>query len=154
PRDPFERRARLVLAETCAALGKDREAVSLLRDGFSLDELSLRALKAYKDVLVANQASIQESLAQAPPDVAPACSLLGRLYTARGQHTEAELLFERAQATQDRMLPGVPPDVAEVLENYAAFLRKTGPAKKADELTARAKDICAKHAAENAAMKP
>ena len=93
--------------------------------------------------------SEQESWAQAPPDVALACGMLGRLYTATGQHAEAELLFERAQAIQERMLPGIHPDVAEVLENYAAFLRKTGRTKRADELTARAKNIRAKHAAEN-----
>jgi len=59
---------------------------------------------------------------------------------------QAEPRYRRALAIVEKALGPEHPDVATVLENYAAFLRKTNRAAVAQELEARARIIRAKRA--------
>ncbi len=68
---------------------------------------------------------------------------------AQGRYAEAEPLFQRALAINEKALGPEHPDVAQSLENYAALLRQTTRADEAVEMEARAKAIWAKHAQEN-----
>ncbi len=69
---------------------------------------------------------------------------LAELYQARGHYAEAEPLYERSLAIQEKVLGPEHPDVATSLENYAALLRETARADEAERMEARAKAIHAK----------
>ena len=62
------------------------------------------------------------------------------------QIAEAEPLYNRALAFDEKALGVDHPGMAQSLENYAALLRKTGRDIEAVKLEARAKAIRAKHA--------
>ncbi len=64
---------------------------------------------------------------------------------AQGRYAEAEPLFQRALAINEKALGPEHPDVAQSLENYAALLRQTARADEAERMEARAKAIRAKY---------
>ncbi len=64
---------------------------------------------------------------------------------AQGHYAEAEPLFQRAPAIDEKALGPEHPDVATSLENYAALLRQTARADQAERMEARAKAIRAKY---------
>ncbi len=64
---------------------------------------------------------------------------------AQGRYAEAEPLFQRALAIDEKALGPEHPDVAQSLENYAALLRQTARADEAKRMEARAKAIRAKY---------
>ena len=71
------------------------------------------------------------------------------LYMAQGKHAQAELLFRRAIAIDEKALGPEHPHVAIGLENYADLLRKMNRDAEAEKLEARAQAIRAKHGQEN-----
>ncbi len=70
---------------------------------------------------------------------------LALLYQAQGNYAEAEPLYRRSLAIQEKALGPEHPNVVQSLENYAALLRETGRADEAAEMEARAKAIRAKY---------
>jgi tetratricopeptide (TPR) repeat protein len=71
---------------------------------------------------------------------------LGGLYMQEGKYAEAEPLFKRAlaideKAIDENTLDANAPNLAKVLEDYAAMLHKTKQDAAADKLEARAKTI-------------
>ena len=74
---------------------------------------------------------------------------LAGVYYSQGKYTEAEPLFMRALAIDEKALGPEHPSVATNLENYAGLLRKTDREAEAETLEVRAKAIRAKHAQEN-----
>ncbi len=76
-------------------------------------------------------------------------SNLAGLYQTQGRYAEAEPLYKRALAIEEKALGPEHPNVATSLENYAALLRETGRAAEADKMAARAKAIRMKRAKEN-----
>ena len=68
---------------------------------------------------------------------------------SQGRYEAAEPLLKRALAIWEKVLGPDHPSVATSLENYAASLRNTGRGAEANKMEARAKEIRAKHAAEN-----
>ena len=76
------------------------------------------------------------------PATADSLLTLGRILAEQGTLTEAEDCFKRALAIREKMLPTGHPDLAELLEDYAALIRRSdGRAGYAEELAARAKQI-------------
>ncbi len=74
---------------------------------------------------------------------------LAALYHDQGKYAQAEPLYKRAIAIDEKALGPEHPNVAMSLENYAALLRKTNREAEAAKLEARAKAIRAKHAETN-----
>ena len=70
---------------------------------------------------------------------------LAALYQAQGNYAEAEPLYQRALAIDEKALGPEHPDVATSLENYASLLRETGRAGDAAEMETRAQAIRAKY---------
>ncbi len=70
---------------------------------------------------------------------------LAQLYHAQGKYAEAEPLFQRSLAIWEKALGPEHSDVATTLENYAALLRQTARADKAERMEARATAIRAKY---------
>ncbi len=70
---------------------------------------------------------------------------LAALYEVQGNYAEAEPLYQRSLAIQEKALGPEHPDVATSLENYAALLRQTARIDKAERMEARAKAIRAKY---------
>ncbi len=98
-----------------------------------------------------SEAALKEAEAFGPDDVRLATSLnnLALLYKAQGRYAEAEPLYQRALAIDEKALGPEHPDVATSLENYADLLRKTGRVSEATKMEARAKAIGAKQASDN-----
>ncbi len=71
------------------------------------------------------------------------------LYHDQGTYDEAEPLFKRSLAIRKKALGPDHPEVATILENYAAMLREAGRTVEAVKMEARAKAIRARHAKEN-----
>ncbi len=69
---------------------------------------------------------------------------LAELYHAQGKYPEAEPLYQRALAIWEKALGPEHPNVATVLENYAALLRQMNRNSEAAEMEARVKAIRAK----------
>jgi tetratricopeptide (TPR) repeat protein len=67
-------------------------------------------------------------------------------YVNQGKYADAGLLIKRALVIREKALGPDHPKVALSLESYAALLRKTGDAAKAEELAARATAIRTKNA--------
>jgi len=80
--------------------------------------------------------------------VATSLNNLAGLYYTQGQYAQAEPLYQGALAIREKALGPEHPQVAAVLENYAALLHKLNRDGEADELEARAQAISAKHAQE------
>ncbi len=70
---------------------------------------------------------------------------LGNLHRDQGRYAEAEPLYQRSLAINEKALGPEHPDVARTLENYAALLRLTARADEAERMEARAKAIRAKY---------
>ena len=70
-------------------------------------------------------------------------------YLDQGRYTDAEPLYKRALAIQEKALGLDHPVVAQSLENYAHLLRDTGCGTEAAKMEARAQAIRAKHAEEH-----
>jgi tetratricopeptide (TPR) repeat protein len=81
--------------------------------------------------------------------VATSLNNLADLYRVQGKHAEAEPLFQRALAIQEKALGPDHPDVAKVLGNYARLLREMKRGAAARDLEGRAKAIRATHAKDN-----
>jgi len=73
---------------------------------------------------------------------------LAGLYDAQGRYAQAEPLYQQALAIVEKALRPDHPDVARVLENYAALLHKLNRDAEADKMEARAQAIRAQHAQE------
>ena len=71
---------------------------------------------------------------------------LAELHRAQGRYAQAEPLYRRSLAILGKTLGPEHPQVAQILENYAALLRKTDREPEGAEMEARAKQIRAKHA--------
>ena len=74
---------------------------------------------------------------------------LGELYRVQGRYAEAEPLFKRSLAINEKALGPNDLDVAKSLEKYAALLRVKQRNGAAAKMEARAKAIRAMHAKEN-----
>ena len=83
------------------------------------------------------------------PSVATGLNNLAGLYQAQGRYGEAEPLFMRSLAIDEKALAPEHPEVATSFENYSALLRETGRTSEADKMAARAKAIRDKRAKEN-----
>ncbi|MFB3092736.1 MAG: tetratricopeptide repeat protein [Dehalococcoidia bacterium] len=66
---------------------------------------------------------------------------LGALYQDQGKYAEAEPLFERSLAINEKALGSNHPRVATALENMTELYKKTGRLDEAKRLEARAKAI-------------
>ena len=75
------------------------------------------------------------------PDVARSLNNLAGLYRAQGKYAEAEPLYRRALAIDEKALGPEHPDVARTLGNYADLLREIGRTVEAEELEERARAI-------------
>ncbi len=70
---------------------------------------------------------------------------LALLYNSQGRYGEAEPLYQRSLAIDEKALGPEHPNVATALENYAALLRETGRDDGAAEMENRANAIRAKY---------
>ncbi len=97
------------------------------------------------------EAALKVAEAFGPDDVRLATSLnnLSLIYDAQGRYGEAEPLYKRSLAIDEKALGPEHPDVATSLENYADLLRKTGRVSEATKMETRAKAIRAKQASDN-----
>ncbi len=88
-------------------------------------------------------AALQEVENFGPEDTRLATSLnnLALLYHDEGKYAEAEPLYQRALAINEKTLGPEHPSVALSLENYAELLRKTGREEEASSMEARAEAI-------------
>ena len=93
------------------------------------------------------KAAVNEAEGFGPQDPRLATSLnnLALLYKTQAKYAEAEPLYKRALAIDEKALGPEHPHVATSLENYAALLRKTGRSDEARKMEARAKAIRAKY---------
>lgn len=66
---------------------------------------------------------------------------LAMLYQTQGKYAEAEPLYERSLAMDEKTLGPEHPDLAESLKNYAALLQKMGRGADAAKMDARAEAI-------------
>jgi hypothetical protein len=83
------------------------------------------------------------------PSMAVSYNNLAGLYYNQGQYAQAELYLQGALALLEMDLGPEHLNVAKVLENYIALLRKMNRDAEAEELEARAQAIRAKHGQEN-----
>ncbi|MCH8267055.1 MAG: tetratricopeptide repeat protein [Acidobacteria bacterium] len=96
-------------------------------------------------------AALQEAENFGPEDPRLATSLnnLAVVFRAQGKYEEAEPLYQRSLAIDEKALGPEHPKVATTLENYADLLRKTGRENEASSMEARAQAIREKNAQEN-----
>ena len=96
-------------------------------------------------------AALKEGEISKPQDpiVTEIINNLALLYYTQGKHTEAEPLYQRSLAIQEKALGPEHPDVATSLENYAKLLSETNRDDEAAEMEARAQAIREKNAQEN-----
>ena len=78
---------------------------------------------------------------------------LAALYRTQGAYAKAEPLYQRSLKIREKSLGPEHPGLAQSLENYAELLSKTGRAKDAAQLVARAQTIKGKWEQENVAGK-
>ena len=74
---------------------------------------------------------------------------LALLYDNQGKYAQAEPLYLRALFVLTKALVSDHPNVALILENYAASLRKMNRGAEAKKMEARTEGIRAKHGQEN-----
>jgi tetratricopeptide (TPR) repeat protein len=74
---------------------------------------------------------------------------LGMLYFDREQWQPAEASFQKALEIYDKAIGAPHPEIADVLEQYAILMQKTGRAAQGEKLSARAKAMRAEHARAN-----
>ncbi len=73
--------------------------------------------------------------------MALALNNLGLLYYSQGKYAEAEPLFKRALAIEEKALGPDHPDLATTLENMADLYKKTGRLDEAKRFEERAQAI-------------
>jgi hypothetical protein len=78
--------------------------------------------------------------------VATALNNLALMLFAQGRPGEAEPLYRRSIAIQEKVLGAQHPDLDRSLDNYAALLRKQGRDGEARTFETRARDIRTRHA--------
>ena len=78
------------------------------------------------------------------PEVGRSLHALAYRYHRLAEFAKAEPLYTRALAIQEKTLGADAPEVATILDDYAALLRQTGRAGEAAELEQRARAIRAK----------
>ena len=78
------------------------------------------------------------------PELARSLHALAYRYHRQAEFATAEPLYARALAIQEKSLGTDAPEVATILDDYAALLRQTGRAVEAAELEQRARAIRAK----------
>lgn len=66
---------------------------------------------------------------------------LATLYRRAGRYTEAEALFQRVLPAMERNVGPDHPDVANVLDEFAELLKKTGRGRQARQFRSRAQNI-------------
>ncbi len=87
--------------------------------------------------LLRKSLQIRESVLQPEdPNITRGLDSLARLLTAQGKYAEAEPLFQRAVSIGEKWLP--PERLAQVYENYAGLLTRTGREPLAGEMRDRA----------------
>ena len=74
-------------------------------------------------------------------DTAVALNNLAALYQARGEWKRAEVLYRRALAMKERVLPADHPDIATTANNLAIVCRHRGRPEEASALYGRALEI-------------
>ncbi len=74
---------------------------------------------------------------------------LGMLQFDQEKWKEAEATFQKSLEVYDKAIGAPHPEIADVLEQYATLLRKTGRAAQAEQTQARAKAMRAEHARAN-----
>jgi len=82
------------------------------------------------------------------PDFARTLCGLARIYADQGKSTDAESLFKKALAIQEKSIPHHP-DIADTLDSYADLLSKTGRSPAADQMRNRAEKIRLSHSEAN-----
>lgn len=92
---------------------------------------------------------IQEAYPYSPA-LARTLYSLARLYRDQSRYDDAEQLFKRALAIQEKAIPGHP-DFADTLDAYAELLSKTDRQAAADEMRNRARRVRQIHSNENPA---
>ena len=90
-----------------------------------------------------------ENFGEQDPRLATSLNNLALSIHDQGKYAEAEPLYKRAIAIDEKALGPEHPNVAMSLENYAALLRKTNRDAEAAKMEARAQAIRAKHAEKN-----
>jgi len=79
-----------------------------------------------------------EKSGSSDPRLATSLNNLGELYRVLGKYDQAEPLYKRALAINERPLGPDHPEMAGVLENYATLLAATNRQAEADKLQHRA----------------
>lgn len=84
---------------------------------------------------------LAQTLGPEHPDVAKSLDRLAQLYAFRGKQAEAEALYRRALAIQERAPGPAGPELAGTLDHYAALLRQMKREPEAADLERRANAI-------------
>ncbi|CAB1119264.1 unnamed protein product [Ectocarpus sp. CCAP 1310/34] len=112
---------------------------------FFLDALwrSVEKLSGDPELEVASyRASLGElESCEATEDVASSYRWVGFLFNIQGKFTEAEPLYGRSQAIQEKVLGPEHPDVATSLNNRAGLLRAQGKFSEAEPLYKRTQEV-------------
>jgi tetratricopeptide (TPR) repeat protein len=104
--------------------------------------------------LCLNPASMEQRFGPEHPELARSLEALAARYVAQGKFAEAEPLYQRALAIEEKALGLEGSDVATTLESYAAVLRKMNREAEAEPMEARAKVIRTKHEQEQEQRAP
>ena len=78
------------------------------------------------------------------PRLAPILGGLSEVFYLQGRYTEATAALQRELEIQEKVLGQDDPELASILDNYAAVLLKTNHTAEAAQAEARAKAIRAK----------
>ncbi len=108
---------------------------------------------AYNRINFAMAYQYYQEAARLQPENSEYLNMAGRIAHEMGSYQEALPFYEKALALREKSLGPEHPDVAQSLENYAKLLSKTGRAKDAAQLVARAQTIKGKWEQENVARK-
>ena len=120
------------IAEDTSWMELDAKAVALYQAG-QYAEASAMTEEALRHAL--------ETFGQDDVNVAKYQHNLARLYTLQHREAEAELLYQRSLAIVERALGANHPQVASILEGYAALERAMGNMAQTESMEARLKKI-------------
>lgn len=92
-----------------------------------------------------------ETLGDGNPLLLSSLYSLAEFYRAQGELDKAESQYQRALSLKERISGPEHPDVATILQKYAALLREARRFTEAEHLIARANAITGKHTPPNGA---
>ncbi|HEY3135428.1 MAG TPA: tetratricopeptide repeat protein [Blastocatellia bacterium] len=127
------------------ALGRDHPDTASAASDLAFFYLKQGKLKPAEENFV-EALKIQEALPYSPA-LATTLYGLARSFRDQGRYDEAEPLFKRALAIQEKAIPDHP-DLIETLNDYADLLRKMNRGADASQLEARAAQIIERRARE------